>query len=106
MSTQPTRRAVLGAALAVAGTGALAACSDGGGHGSGHGGSDAPAGAQNSGTYVSPDGKEVAAAEKARGSGPVRKVSSPPPVPGSIWAAAPPSPPGRTGTGCPGVRCG
>ncbi|MFJ4822179.1 multicopper oxidase family protein [Streptomyces bacillaris] len=75
MSTQPTRRAVLGAALAAAGTGALAACSDGGGHGGGHGGSDAPAGAQDSGTYVSPDGKEVAAAEKARGSGPVRKVS-------------------------------
>ncbi|MGA6172394.1 multicopper oxidase family protein [Streptomyces sp. NPDC012600] len=71
MSTQPTRRAVLGAALAVAGTGALAACSDGGGHG----GSHSPGGAQDPGTYVSPDGKEVAAAEKARGSGPVRKVS-------------------------------
>ncbi|WP_326683727.1 multicopper oxidase family protein [Streptomyces microflavus] len=71
MPTQPTRRAVLGAALAVAGTGALAACSDGGGHG----GSHSPGGAQDSGTYVSPGGKEVAAAEEARGSGPVRKVS-------------------------------
>ncbi|MDT0494105.1 multicopper oxidase family protein [Streptomyces griseus] len=71
MSTQPTRRAVLGAVLAVAGTGVLAACSDGGGHG----GSHSPGGAQDPGTYVSPDGKEVAAAEKARGSGPVRKVS-------------------------------
>ncbi|MGA4997938.1 multicopper oxidase family protein [Streptomyces arboris] len=68
---RPTRRAVLGAALAVAGTGVLAACSDGGGHGGAH----APGGAQDSGTYVSPGGKEVAAAEEARGSGPVRKVS-------------------------------
>lgn len=68
---QPTRRAVLGAALAVAGTGALAACSDGGGHGGAH----APGGAQDSGTYVSPGGREVAAAEKVRGSGPVREVS-------------------------------
>ncbi|MXG26266.1 multicopper oxidase domain-containing protein [Streptomyces sp. YIM 132580] len=68
---RPTRRAVLGAALAVAGTGVLAACSDGGGHS----GSHAPGGAQDSGTYVSPGGKEVAAAEKARGSGPVREVS-------------------------------
>ncbi|MFH9293445.1 multicopper oxidase family protein [Streptomyces sp. NPDC017520] len=72
MPTQPTRRAVLGAALAAAGTGALAACSDGGGdHGRGH----SPGGAQDSGTYVSPGGKEVEAAEAARGSGPVRKVS-------------------------------
>ncbi|MFF3093982.1 multicopper oxidase family protein [Streptomyces cyaneofuscatus] len=68
---RPTRRAVLGAALAVAGTGVLTACSDGGGHGGAH----APGGAPDSGTYVSPGGKEVAAAEKARGSGPVRKVS-------------------------------
>ncbi|MFY0514350.1 multicopper oxidase family protein [Streptomyces anulatus] len=72
MPTQPTRRAVLGAALAVVGTGALAACSDGGGD---HGGGHSPGGAQNSDTYVSPSGKEVEAAEAARGSGPVRKVS-------------------------------
>ncbi|MFD5201081.1 multicopper oxidase family protein [Streptomyces sp. NPDC058375] len=65
---QPPRRAVLGAALAVAGTGALAACSDGGG-------AHSPGGAQDSGTYVSPGGKEVEAAEAARGSGPVRTVS-------------------------------
>lgn len=70
MSKQPTRRTVLGAALAVAGTGALAACSDGG-----HGGSHSPGGAQDSGAYVSPGGKEVAAAEKSRGAGPVREVS-------------------------------
>ncbi|MFJ1777965.1 multicopper oxidase family protein [Streptomyces anulatus] len=73
MPTQPTRRAVLGAALAAAGTGALAACSDGGG--GDHGGGHSPGGAQNSDTYVSPGGKEVEAAEAARGSGPVRKVS-------------------------------
>lgn len=73
MPTQPTRRAVLGAALAVAGTGALAACSDGGG--GDHGGAHSPGGAQDSGTYVSPGGKEVEAAEAARGSGPVREVS-------------------------------
>ncbi|MER7699538.1 multicopper oxidase family protein [Streptomyces sp. NPDC096095] len=71
MPTQPTRRAVLGAALVVAGTGALAACSDGGGHGGDH----SPGGAQDSGTYVSPGGEEVEAAEAARGSGPVREVS-------------------------------
>ncbi|GCD38190.1 putative oxidase [Streptomyces chrestomyceticus JCM 4735] len=70
-----TRRAVLGAGIAVAGGGLLAACSsgsgtDGTGH-SGHAGSpaEAPEG------YVSPDGPEVAAAEKKRGSGPVRKVA-------------------------------
>ena len=57
MPMQPTRRSVLGAALAVAGTGALAACSGGG---SGHGGSHSPGGgAQDSATYVSPDGKET-----------------------------------------------
>lgn len=70
MPRKSSRRAVLGAALAVAGTGALAACSGGG-----HGGAHSPGGAQDAGTYVSPGGKEVAAAEAARGSGPVRKVS-------------------------------
>ncbi|MER5981723.1 multicopper oxidase family protein [Streptomyces sp. NPDC001787] len=68
MPTKPTRRAVLGAALAVAGSGVLAACSD-----------DAPtgpsSGAKADDLFVSPDGKEVAAAEAERGSGPVRKVS-------------------------------
>ncbi|MFI9758216.1 multicopper oxidase family protein [Streptomyces sp. NPDC051963] len=62
-----TRRSVLGASIAVAGTGLLAACSGSGsdsasGH-SGHGGGEAPEG------YVDPAGKEVAAAEKKRGSG-------------------------------------
>ncbi|MEU7168897.1 multicopper oxidase family protein [Streptomyces morookaense] len=56
----PTRRAVLGAGIAVAGSGLLAACST----------------KRTSGDrYVSPDGKEVAAAEARRGTGPVRKAS-------------------------------
>ncbi|MFE0102180.1 multicopper oxidase family protein [Streptomyces sp. NPDC059009] len=67
----PSRRTLLGASIAVAGTGLLSACSGSGsssGHG-GHGGTDAaPEG------YVSPSGKEVAAAEKKRGKGPVREV--------------------------------
>lgn len=76
MSTHPTRRAVLGAAIAAAGTGVLAACSDASGspgtdHGPMNHGSSTeatPAG------YVAPDGPEVAAAEAKRGSGPVRSV--------------------------------
>lgn len=84
MRTQHTRRAVLGAGIALAGTGVLAACS---------GGKDvdkpvANPGAMNHdgmtrkpsspvrshGEYVSPDGEEVAAVEAKRGSGPVRKL--------------------------------
>ncbi|KUO23084.1 multicopper oxidase family protein [Streptomyces dysideae] len=68
-----TRRSVLGASVAVAGTGLLAACS-GGGH-SGHGGGEPAAAAP--GGYVDPAGEEVAAAEKKRaadGSGAVREV--------------------------------
>ncbi|MEU7579162.1 multicopper oxidase family protein [Streptomyces sp. NPDC041068] len=65
----PSRRALLGAAAAVAGTGILAACSGSesggsGGHG-GHGGG----GASGPEGYVDPAGKEVAAAEKKRGRG-------------------------------------
>ncbi|MCT9082817.1 multicopper oxidase family protein [Streptomyces fulvoviolaceus] len=66
----PTRRSVLGASIAVTGTGILAACSGSGGH-SGHSGSTAstPQG------YVDPVGAEVAAAEKKRtADGAVRKV--------------------------------
>lgn len=69
-----TRRTVLGASIAVAGTGVLAACS-----GSGHSGHDGNSG-NGSGSpaapkgYVDPAGPEVAAAEKKRGSGPVREV--------------------------------
>ncbi|MDQ0943949.1 multicopper oxidase family protein [Streptomyces sp. V1I1] len=81
MRAHHTRRAVLGAAIAAAGAGVLAACSDssGTGHGSmNHGGStptatpqdyvapDTPEG------YVAPDGPEVLGYEEARGSGPVR----------------------------------
>ncbi|MFJ2769992.1 multicopper oxidase family protein [Streptomyces sp. NPDC087300] len=69
----PSRRTLLGAAAAVAGTGILSACSgsDSGGHGGGHGqgGASAPGG------YVDPAGAEVAAAEKKRAhGGKVREV--------------------------------
>ncbi|MCP3817536.1 multicopper oxidase family protein [Streptomyces sp. A3M-1-3] len=73
MRTQHTRRAVLGAGIAVAGTGVLAACSGSSGgmdHGSmKHGGSPSAAPG-----FVTPDGKEVAAAEAGRRPGPVRTV--------------------------------
>ncbi|MFJ1673931.1 MULTISPECIES: multicopper oxidase family protein [unclassified Streptomyces] len=84
MRTPPTRRAVLGAAVATAGTAALASCSgesdtDRSGTKSG---SANPGGANHGtsprgrsrGEYVSPDGEEVAAAEAKRPSGPVRKI--------------------------------
>ncbi|MGB8946538.1 MAG: multicopper oxidase family protein [Streptomyces sp.] len=70
----PSRRALLGAATAVAGSGFLTACSgsgSGGGSGhAGHGGGSEPEG------YVDPSGKEVAAAEKKRtkDGGTVREV--------------------------------
>ncbi|MCB5907173.1 multicopper oxidase family protein [Streptomyces pinistramenti] len=70
----PARRAVLGAGIAVAGSGLLAACSTGS-PGSTVGGKDASApGDDAPDRYVSPDGPEVAAAEKRRGSGPVRNM--------------------------------
>ncbi|MBB1259056.1 multicopper oxidase family protein [Streptomyces alkaliterrae] len=65
-----TRRAVLGTGLAVAGGGLLAACSSSGTDHSGHA-AKPPAGPEG---YVSPDGREVAAAEAKRRPGPVRKV--------------------------------
>ncbi|MFE3500863.1 multicopper oxidase family protein [Kitasatospora sp. NPDC059160] len=75
----PTRRTVLGAALAAAGTGLLTACSAGSDPMSGmdHSsmdrspmtGSAAPAG------FVAPNGPEVAAAEARRKPGPERKVA-------------------------------
>ncbi|MGW2520964.1 multicopper oxidase family protein [Streptomyces sp. NPDC001617] len=64
----PTRRSVLGASIAVAGTGILAACS-------GSSGSTASTPAPKG--YVDPAGEQVAAAEKKRaasGSGTVRKI--------------------------------
>ncbi|MFB7917622.1 multicopper oxidase family protein [Streptomyces sp. NPDC056061] len=88
MRTPPTRRAVLGAAVATVGTAALASCS--GDSDPGHG-SPRPSGAQaggpepgganrgkagrgrSEGEYVSPHGEEVAAAEAKRPSGPLRK---------------------------------
>ncbi|MHB9754111.1 multicopper oxidase family protein [Streptomyces sp. BYX5S] len=60
-----TRRTVLGAAIAAAGTGALASCSSG--SPSGHGGHGANGAAPRG--YVDPVGREVAAAEQRRGSG-------------------------------------
>ncbi|GGX72621.1 multicopper oxidase family protein [Streptomyces hiroshimensis] len=63
-----TRRALLGAGLAAAGSGLLAACSDGAASSSSSSPSAPPA------AFVTPDGKEVAAAEAKRGSGPVRDV--------------------------------
>ncbi|MER8089146.1 multicopper oxidase family protein [Streptomyces sp. NPDC058316] len=89
MRTPPTRRAVLGAAVATAGTTVLAACSgesETGRSGTKAGGADADGttrGGVNRGTsprgrstgeYVSPDGEEVAAAEAKRPSGPSRKI--------------------------------
>ncbi|MFE7105144.1 multicopper oxidase domain-containing protein [Streptomyces sp. NPDC057575] len=97
MRTPPTRRAVLGAAVATAGSAVLAACSgesdtghggkktgsaNAGGtshggvnHGTSPGGKHGvPPRAKPGGEYVSPDGEEVAAAEAKRGSGPLRKV--------------------------------
>ncbi|MFF2614052.1 multicopper oxidase family protein [Kitasatospora sp. NPDC058046] len=76
----PTRRTVLGAALAAAGTGLLTACSSGSMKGMDHGsmnhgptsgttGAAAPAG------YLAPNGPEVAAAEARRSPGPERKVA-------------------------------
>ncbi|WP_409236000.1 multicopper oxidase family protein [Streptomyces sp. PA5.6] len=60
----PSRRAVLGAAAAVAGTGILTACSDAAPEGvDRENGASGPAG------YVDPAGDEVAAAEKKRGRG-------------------------------------
>ncbi|MEV6581687.1 multicopper oxidase family protein [Streptomyces sp. NPDC051582] len=79
---RPTRRAVLGATAALAGSGLLAACSDGGSgtsdgtgtdHGSMHHGGPSPAASP--GGYVDPAGPEVRAAEAARrATGPVSEV--------------------------------
>ncbi|ARF58433.1 multicopper oxidase family protein [Streptomyces gilvosporeus] len=69
----PNRRAVLGTGIAFAGGGLLAACSGSGTDHAGHG-DKPPAGPEG---YVSPHGKEVAAAETKRAasaSGSVRKV--------------------------------
>ncbi|MFJ9694823.1 multicopper oxidase family protein [Kitasatospora sp. NPDC101183] len=75
----PTRRTVLGAALAAASTGLLAACSSdsmgsmGSTGGMDHGGPSSPA-APPAG-FVAPGGPEVAAAEARRNPGPERKVA-------------------------------
>ncbi|MGW3625828.1 multicopper oxidase family protein [Streptomyces sp. NPDC000880] len=80
MRTHTTRRSVLGASIAAAGMGVLAACSSpgagDGGHGGGHGrnGTDHGGNVEAPEGFVSPDGEDVAAAEAGRGSGPVREV--------------------------------
>ncbi|MEU2183870.1 multicopper oxidase family protein [Streptomyces thermolilacinus] len=71
-SSPSSRRALLGAGLAVAGTAALSACTGPGG--SYHGRHEAPAASAAPQGFVAPDGPEVAAAEAARGTGPVRPV--------------------------------
>lgn len=72
----PSRRALLGAGLAVAGSGLLAACSTGdAGSGPHDGKNPSPGPGATPAGYVSPDGPEVAAAERKRGAGPVRKVA-------------------------------
>ncbi|MFE5541750.1 multicopper oxidase family protein [Streptomyces sp. NPDC056492] len=79
---RPTRRAVLGATAALAGSGLLAACSDGGSGTSGGAGTDhgsmnhgGPSPAASPGGYVDPAGPEVRAAEAARrATGPVSEV--------------------------------
>ncbi|MFJ8824946.1 multicopper oxidase family protein [Streptomyces sp. NPDC102467] len=78
-SPSPSRRALLGASIAVAGTGVLTACSGAGSaSGSGHGGHGSSGSGGSEGSevdgFVDPAGKEVAAAERERGSGPVREV--------------------------------
>ncbi|MFH8623409.1 multicopper oxidase family protein [Streptomyces vietnamensis] len=68
--TRLTRRTVLGAGLAAAGTGLLTACSGSGtGHSSHGSGASTP-----TGDYVTPDSKEVGATEALRKPGPERKV--------------------------------
>ncbi|MFD3517864.1 multicopper oxidase family protein [Streptomyces sp. NPDC058657] len=89
MRTPTTRRTLLGAAVAAAGTGFLTACSGSSEpSASGHAGTDARdhSGGNSAGTrpggsgapapagYIAPQDPEVAAAEKARGTGPVREV--------------------------------
>ncbi|GGZ21296.1 putative oxidase (copper-binding protein) [Streptomyces inusitatus] len=79
MRTHITRRSVVGASLAVAGTGVLAACSSSGGEGSGGHGGHGQSGKSGQETeaadgFVEPGGKEVADAEAARRGGPERKV--------------------------------
>ncbi|MFI7007110.1 multicopper oxidase family protein [Streptomyces sp. NPDC050145] len=71
-SSLTSRRTLLGASLAVAGTGLLTACSSDAGTGSGHGGHGS--GGSGPQGYVDPAGPEVEAAERKRGSGPVRSV--------------------------------
>ncbi|MFI6864912.1 multicopper oxidase family protein [Streptomyces sp. NPDC050421] len=76
MSVQLTRRAVLGASIALAGTGVLTAGADRG-VAAGHPAMNhpAPSGTTAPEGYVSPDGPEVAAAEQRRGAGPERRVT-------------------------------
>ncbi|GGR95284.1 putative oxidase (copper-binding protein) [Streptomyces aureoverticillatus] len=74
LTPRPSRRALLATAIAAAGTGLVTACSGDGSH-SGHagGGKGGPSAAPEG--YVTPTGREVAAAERERrGGGAVREV--------------------------------
>ncbi|MFJ9454542.1 multicopper oxidase family protein [Kitasatospora sp. NPDC101447] len=79
----PTRRTVLAAALAAAGTGLLTACSSDSMKGMDHasvnhgdaGGASGPAASAAPAGFVAPNGPEVAAAEAKRNPGPERKVA-------------------------------
>ncbi|WP_316519974.1 multicopper oxidase family protein [Kitasatospora brasiliensis] len=73
----PTRRTVLGAALAAAGTGLLTACSSGSMKGMDHASMNhgAASAAADPAGYLAPNGPEVAAAEAKRNPGPERKVA-------------------------------
>ncbi|MFF2731454.1 multicopper oxidase family protein [Streptomyces sp. NPDC058008] len=74
MSEMPTRRAVLGAGVALAGTAGLIsrAAAPGAAYAATH---HEPSSARAADQYVTPDGPEVADAETRRGAGPLRKVS-------------------------------
>ncbi|HCA85292.1 MAG TPA: copper oxidase [Streptomyces sp.] len=69
----PTRRYLLGAGIAVAGSGLLTACSGSDMSGMDHSNQEDTASPAGPG-YVSPDGKEVVAAEAKRNPGPEQKV--------------------------------
>lgn len=73
-AARPTRRTLLGTGAALAGSGLLAACSSGGGDDNGGSSTTQASRPTTEGEFVSPDGKEVRAAEAKRTSGSTEKV--------------------------------
>ncbi|MGW1888778.1 multicopper oxidase family protein [Streptomyces sp. NPDC002004] len=69
-----TRRAAIGASAAIAATGVLTACSGSGHGGTSHDGMHHDGAGGGPAGYVDPAGPEVRAAERKRGTGPVRTV--------------------------------